>query len=493
MAAIKQSNPKNLSEFLGDSFSLPSEYDVAIKHAVMDSRKIKEGDLFVSINGEYIDVAIQAGAAAVIWDANNIDAVPFAWSSNNKKIPLVAIKNLKKKLASLVNEFYYQPSGKLDIVAVTGTNGKTSCINFIAQALGDEHRCGLIGTLGIGVYPNIAESTHTTPDVLTIHRALADFVNQNVSDVAIEVSSHGLAQGRIDKVDVDIAIFTNLTQDHLDYHGSMDAYLSEKIKLFKLSSLTTAIINVDDSYGDKIVDETIAENIITYGLGTKNKPDIFASEINYHLDKTDFILNTHQGSVHILSNLIGDFNVNNLLAVCAYLELKNYSLDEIALLVKKIHPVIGRMEKLDVTGYPLVIIDYAHTPDALEHALKSLKRQFKENITCVFGCGGERDQDKREKMGRIAGAYADNIILTNDNPRMEAEAAIVQQIESGITDIKKVVIELDRKKAISLAISNTNKDGCVLIAGKGHEAYQIIGTTKVSFSDTLIAKEFMSH
>jgi len=499
MTVKQQSFTTNLSFLLDGILSLPDEYNVEINNVVLDSRQVTQGDVFVAVNGEgvngldYIDSAVAKGAVAVLWEAK-VDAIPFAWARSNKKIPLIAITNLKQNLGVLANRVYHQASESLNIVAVTGTNGKTSCVNFIAQALGSDNPCGLIGTLGTGIYPDISASSHTTPDVFTVHKTFSDFVERNTKIAAIEVSSHALAQGRIDGVDIDVAIFTNLTQDHLDYHGTMQAYLNEKIKLFQRVTVNTVIINVNDSYGIDVVEAAAGKNIIKYGIDKKlNSPEVYASDIHYHIDSTEFVLNTKRGSVGITSSLIGDFNISNLLAVCAYLEFLGYSLKEIAARVKNVMPVAGRMQKIVANGFPLIIVDYAHTPDALEHVLKTLSEQFKDNLTCVFGCGGERDKDKRSKMGAIANSYADSIVLTNDNPRNESAENIIVQIEQGISNKNKVIIELDRKAAITKAIITTKISGCVLIAGKGHENYQIIGSDKFKFNDVEVAKEIVSE
>jgi len=494
MTANQQSFATNLSSLLAGILSLPAEYNVEIKNVVLDSRQVTQGDVFVAVNGQdYIDSAVAKGAVAVLWEAK-VDAIPFAWAGINKKVPLIAIPNLKQNLGVLANRVYHQASESLNVVAVTGTNGKTSCVNFIAQALGSDNPCGLIGTLGTGIYPNISAGSHTTPDVFTVHKTFADFVERNTKIAAIEVSSHALAQGRIDGVDIDVAIFTNLTQDHLDYHGTMQAYLNEKIKLFQRVTVNTAIINVNDPHGIDVVEAAAGKNIIKYGLDEKrNSPDVYASDIHYHSDSTEFVLNTKRGSVAITSSLIGDFNISNLLAVCTYLEILGYSLEEIAARIKNVIPVTGRMQKIVANGFPVIIVDYAHTPDALEHVLKTLSEQFKGNLTCVFGCGGERDKDKRSKMGAIANIYADSIVLTNDNPRNESAENIIAEIEQGISNKNKVIIEPDRKAAITKAIKATNVSGCALIAGKGHENYQIIGSNKFEFNDVEVAKEIVSE
>lgn len=499
MTAKQQSFATNLNSLLDGILSLPAEYNVEFNNLVLDSRELKQGDLFIAVTGDgvngtdYIDSAINKGAVAVLWEAQ-VDAIPYAWSTVNKDVPLIAVTNLKQNLGQLANRVYNRPSESLNIVGVTGTNGKTSCVNFIAQALGPDMPCGLIGTLGTGIYPDISAGSHTTPDVLTVHKTLANFVEHNAKIAAIEVSSHALAQGRIDDVQMDVAIFTNLTQDHLDYHGTMQAYLQEKRKLFQLAGLKTAIINVNDPYGMDIVEAAQGKNIITYSFDEKdNAADVYASNIQYHPDSTEFILNTKQGSISISSPLIGDFNVSNLLAVCVYLQVQGFSLADIAKRIKNVMPVAGRMQKIIADGYPMIIVDYAHTPDALEHVLQTLSAQFKGKLTCVFGCGGERDKDKRSKMGKVADTYADTIVLTNDNPRNESGETIVAQINQGITHKNKVITELDRKAAISTAIKMTDVDGCVLIAGKGHETYQIIGANKFEFNDVEVVKEILSE
>ncbi len=500
MTVKQQSVVKTLSALLAHIVHLPVEYDIAVNNLQLDSRQVKQGDVFVAVAGEvvngldYIDSAIEAGAAAIIWEAKTT-AVPFAWSANNqmKRVPLIAIVDLKKKLGEMASLFYGKPSEFLNIVAVTGTNGKTSCVNFIAQVLGKKQNCGLVGTLGTGVYPDITAGSYTTPDVVTMHKTLADFVQLNARFAAVEVSSHALSQGRVDQVQFDVAIFTNLTQDHLDYHGTMDAYLKEKVKLFQMPYIKTAIINVNDHYGQDIIESTVAENIITYGIDASiNNPDIYATDIQYSPNKTDFTLNTKQGSVFITSSLVADFNVSNLLAVSAYLELQGYSLDEIAERIATIKPVVGRMQKIMAPDFPLVIVDYAHTPDALKQVLQTLIKQFKDNLTCVFGCGGERDKDKRSKMGEVADNYASMIVLTNDNPRNESAEEIIMQINQGISNKAKVMVELDRKKALELAIKKTSAKGCVLVAGKGHENIQIIANKKFEFNDMNVVKEILS-
>ena len=496
MAVKKQSSQKMLSTVLAGEITLPVEFDVVVKNLVSDSREIQIGDVFIALKGEsvnaidYIDTAIDAGAAAIIWDSE-LDAVPFSWSKSPNKIPMIAITNLKDKLVSFAINLYGNNSENINIVGVTGTNGKTSCVNFIAQALQAEAECGLIGTLGLGVYPNLSLGNHTTPDVLTVHKAIASFVQSKAQYAAVEVSSHALAQGRVDGVKIKTAIFTNLTQDHLDYHKTMERYFNEKLKLFQRSDLENVIINIDSAYAEAILKEVSLKNIITYGLDITLHPDVYATNIQYGAEKTEFILHTSDGSIPVTSNLVGDFNVSNILAVCSYLILQGFQLEKIAEAISHIQSVDGRMQKIQSKGFPLVVVDYAHTADALEHVLNTLSKQFPKTLCCVFGCGGERDHEKREQMGAVASSYANEIILTNDNPRSEKPESIVEQILKGIADKDKVSIELDRKKAIQQAIRNTKETGCILIAGKGHESYQIIGKKKIDFNDAHVVKEVM--
>ena len=509
MTARQQSSSKTLGTLLANISGVSTEYplpdaDIKINHLVMDSRQVRPGDAFIAVSGEsangldYINAAIEAGAVAVLWEAKD-NVVPFALSESfinkqSRHIPLVAITDLREKLGEIANLFYGQPSESLNIVAVTGTNGKTSCINFIAQALDKEQHCGLIGTLGTGIYPDINVGTHTTPDVITLHKTLAEFVKQDAVFTAIEVSSHALAQRRIDNVLIDTAIFTNLTQDHLDYHGTMDDYLKEKAKLFQLPSLKTAIVNVNDPYGLDIIKSAGTKNIVTYGVQQdRHSPDVYATAIQYFDNRIEFTLHTKQGAVAVVSGLAGEFNVSNLLAVSAYLELQGYTLEKIAEKISAIEPVAGRMQKIKTTNSPLVIVDYAHTPDALQQVLQTLSKQFKGQLTCVFGCGGERDKDKRSKMGEVASRYADHIVLTNDNPRSESAEKIIEQISQGINDKTKVNIVPDRKKAIETAIKHSSLAGCVVVAGKGHENYQIIGNKKIAFNDLEVVKEILSE
>jgi len=496
---MKQSVDKKLCNILQAVVRLPVEFNVTINDLTLDSRSVQPGNLFIAVNGEkynaadYIDDAIQAGAAAIIWEAAIDDVIPFAWSTGDKRIPVIAITSLKNKISKIAQSFYNNPSEKLDIVAVTGTNGKTSCVNFIAQALQGKITCGLIGTLGIGIYPDISVGMHTTPDIVSMHKALASFASHYAAVSAIEVSSHALAQNRIENIKINTAIFTNLTQDHLDYHGSMQSYFEEKAKLFQLPLLETSIINIDDPYGEEILKLTTASNVMTYSVNPENKQAaVFASNIQVQDNYTFFTINTENDSFEIKTTLTGNFNISNLLAVTCYLLTQNFSGKQLVTMLQSIKPVTGRMQRIEAEGFPLAVVDYAHTPDALEKSLSALAKMCVKELTCVFGCGGERDVDKRQLMGQIAEHYADRIFLTNDNPRGEAADEIISNILSGIQDKSRVVVELDREVAIKNAINSTHRDGCVLIAGKGHENYQLFEDKKTYFSDVDVVKNHMS-
>ncbi len=465
-----------------------------IHYMTADSRQIKPGSLFVAYKGEsadgrtYINQAIEKGAVAVIWD----DA-DFVWHAD-WQLPNQPISHLKQHVGEIASEFYGDPSKDIWMIGVTGTNGKTTCTHWIAQAFSAVNRqSAVIGTLGNGVMGDLSTTMNTTPDSILLHSLLASYLAKKIEVVAMEVSSHGLDQGRVNGVAFDVAVFTNLTRDHLDYHGSMQAYGEAKKKLFDWIGLKAAVINRDDAYGVKLASELNEKglSVITYGLNENfSGPNDIAVK-NMQLNEMGMTLevSTPQGEVTIHANVIGQFNAYNLLAVLATLLASGVSLSDAVHALSLIKPVPGRMQQLGGGEHPLIVVDYAHTPDALEKALNSVRSLLLPNseLYCVFGCGGDRDEGKRPLMGRIASNLANHIVVTSDNPRSESPKRIIQSVMTGVNQ-QAVSIE-DRAEAIRYAVKRARRGDLVLIAGKGHEEYQEIAGVKYPFSDIQVAEE----
>jgi UDP-N-acetylmuramoyl-L-alanyl-D-glutamate--2,6-diaminopimelate ligase len=367
------------------------------------------------------------------------------------------------------------------VVGVTGTNGKTTTTHLLAQALDrPEARCGLIGTLGSGFPGQLDPSLHTTPDAISVHRLMAEFVNAGARTVCMEVSSHALDQARVAGVQFDIALFTNLTRDHLDYHGDMQAYAAAKARLFDFPHLKAVVINQDDAFGRELIKRTRGRaRIVSFGL---HGGDVQALSVDTSTDGLTLAIATPHGETRLRSSLLGRFNAANLLAALAVLLVAGIPLAEATSALAQTRPVAGRMERFGgVDGQPLVVVDYAHTPDALEKVLQALREHTQGKLVCVFGCGGDRDRGKRPQMGRIAEQLADVVILTNDNPRHEDPAAIINEIASGMQTTPSAVP--DRTQAIRVALSGACAGDIVLVAGKGHEDYQQVGDRRLDYSD----------
>jgi UDP-N-acetylmuramoyl-L-alanyl-D-glutamate--2,6-diaminopimelate ligase len=378
------------------------------------------------------------------------------------------------------------------VIGVTGTNGKTSTVQLLAQALEYlGHRAATIGTLGAGLHGQVQEGERTTPDAINVQGLLASFRNDGATHVAMEVSSHALEQGRVAAVAFDVAAFTNLTRDHLDYHGTMEAYGEAKARLFAWPTLEAAAINVDDAFGRTLA-QRIPQGARALRLSAESRADadIRATNIVTSAEGLAFDLQTPWGSHAVRSRLLGRFNVANLLAVIACLGALDAPFERIVEAVEALEPINGRMNRLGgVSGLPLVVVDYAHTPDALEQALTALRAHCEGELICVFGCGGERDAGKRPQMGGIAERLADRIIVTDDNPRGEDGDLIVAQIVAGLRQPDMATVERDRAKAIGLALSSAQPGDVVLIAGKGHETYQEGAHGKRPFDDLAVARQ----
>lgn len=464
---------------------------INVRDITSDSRKVEQGALFLAYPGEradgrdFIAQAISQGAAAVLWDREG-----FNWDSS-WQIPNFAMDELRMQTGFIADEFFAYPSRHLWMIGVTGTNGKTSCTHWLAQAfaaLGKQ--AAVIGTLGNG-FPNaLSEAINTTPDPIQLHGMLAEYKRQGALAVAMEVSSHGLDQGRVNGVHFDVAVFTNLSRDHLDYHGDMQSYAAAKRKLFHWQNLGCAVLNADDEFGREIAMELSAldRRVLTYGL---DSGDVRGSRLQFDASGLSMQVDTPSGTGLLKADVFGSFNAYNLLAVLSALLVSDASLPDALNALRNICAVPGRMQHLGGGRYPLVVIDYAHTPDALEKVLHALSEQLKANISrgkliCVFGCGGNRDAGKRPLMGAVAKTLADEVIVTSDNPRHEDPQKIIQDILQGASGMQ---VEPDRAEAIWRAIESAEAGDIVLIAGKGHESYQEIAGVKHPFSDYAVARQ----
>ncbi len=483
----------NLNDLLKGYFSDDKLKKITINGLSLDSRNIKPGYLFFAVSGEkvngveFINNAIEQGAAAVLWEMNeDIDVIKINWrtTADNNDVPIIAISNLTQLVGEFANHFYLNPSDSISVCGITGTNGKTSCADFIAQMLSVDIPCGLLGTLGKGLYPDLEETGFTTPDAISCHQWLADIQFSQAKYAVMEVSSHALIQGRVNGIHFNSAVFTNISRDHLDFHGDMESYINAKIKLFKFPGLKNAIINVDDEAGRNIAGD-LAENIrcIRYGMDEKYNPDVYGSEVNLDQKGLSMTVSTPWGEGQLTSPVIGDFNASNLLAVLSVMLVQGIEFKDALKRLTTIQSVAGRMQRFGGGENPLVIVDFAHTPDALEQVLNSLRQHTQHNLWCVFGCGGDRDKGKRPLMGSIAEDKADHVVLTNDNPRSEVPEEIIKDIQAGMKGNKNISIEGDRHNAIHFAISSAKAGDVVLIAGKGHENYQLIGDEKYPFKD----------
>ena len=463
---------------------------IVVSGLALDSRQVSRGDAFFALRGtrghgiEFVSGAVQRGASVVL-----AEAPPFA--HDDLDVPVVWIDGLHTFVGEIASRFFGRPSESMRVIGVTGTNGKTSTVQLLAQALEKlAHRAATIGTLGVGLHGQIREGERTTPDAIAVQRLLAEFRDDGATHVAMEVSSHALEQGRVAATDFEVAAFTNLTRDHLDYHGSMQAYGAAKAKLFAWPSLAAAVVNIDDPFGRELIGKLAAGvHALTLSSAGDAHADIAASDIVTSAEGVAFQLSTPWGTQQIRSRLLGRFNVANLLTVIGCLGALGESFERIVDAVEAIEPVNGRMNRIGgVQGLPLVVVDYAHTPDALEQALTALRAHCAERLICVFGCGGERDAGKRPQMGAIAERLADVAMVTDDNPRGEDGDLIVSQILTGMARPQAATVLRDRETAIRAALNMARAGDVVLIAGKGHETYQESAGGKRAFDDMAVAR-----
>ena len=487
------SEPMRLGDLLAGYADPGALADLRVRGLSLDSRTIKAGDLHVALRGgrehgiAHAASALEHGAAAVIAEAGPELARLDAALADR----VIAVDDLRAKLGGIAARFHGDASRRLRVSGVTGTNGKTSTVQLLGQALDRlGRRAATIGTLGAGFAGSLYVGERTTPDVISVQRLLARFLAEGATDIAMEVSSHALDQGRVDGVQFRLAVFTNLTRDHLDYHGSMEAYGAAKQRLFEWPGLAAAVINVDDAFGRRLA-ASLPATVARLGFAIDQvEADVRATGIEAHAHGLRFDLHTPWGEARIESPLLGRFNVSNLLAVAASLGALGHEFAEIRSVLGALEPVSGRMSRLGgEAGRPLVVVDYAHTPDALEQALASVRAHCAGVLVCVFGCGGERDAGKRPQMAAIAERLADRVIVTDDNPRAEDGDAIVAAIMQGFRDPTAIVVERDRHRAIHRAIAEARADDIVLVAGKGHEPYQEISGRRLPFDDREVARQ----
>lgn len=485
-----------LSWLLDGVVTVPAAADLEVTGLALDSRKVRAGDLFLACRGEsahgarYIGEAVAAGAVAVVTEPEDDGNAPVMPQS----VPGWVLPDLRRITGTIASRFHGEPSRFMTVTGVTGTNGKTTVSHLVAQALEfDGRRCGVLGTVGYGFPGKLARGTHTTPDPVNLHRLLADLRGQGAAAVAIEVSSHALVQHRTGGVHFTVAAFTNLSRDHLDYHTDLESYGRAKQRLFEYPGLAHAVINTDDAFGRELL-RALPPRVAAIAVGSRasgTHPGPFecardAVEVT-HLDPAPdglrLRLVTHEGEIEFGSRLIGAFNAHNLALTAGILLALGMTPAAIGKSLAAALPVPGRMEAFGGGDAPLAIVDYAHTPDALEQVLRAARTHCRGTLWCMFGCGGDRDRGKRPLMGAVAAAWADRVCITDDNPRSEDPARIVEDVIAGMPSSARYDIEHDRARAIAGMLEAAVPGDVVVVAGKGHEDYQAVGAEIRPYSD----------
>jgi UDP-N-acetylmuramoyl-L-alanyl-D-glutamate--2,6-diaminopimelate ligase len=496
MMAASELNPMSLAELLAGIEVIGEVPAIGIDGMALDSRRLKQGDLFIACAGyqrhglEYIDDAIANGAEVVLAEVcSNWLPEKIAALSEEKNILIVPVGALTEAVSLIAGRFYGNPSQEFPMIGITGTNGKTSSSLFIAQAFAGSKKVAVMGTIGNGFPGDLVPSTHTTMDPVSVQAALADLHQRQADMVVMEVSSHALHQGRVADVQFDIAVLTNFSRDHLDYHGTMADYAEAKSLLFRMNNLKSAVINADDELGQRLIAEmqTSPASVLAYGTSEidTGKVDswIRADHIRMLPDGVQFDVLSSWGQASVSLGLIGRFNVQNAMVALGVMLECGVDFKQAIADLQKLETVPGRMELITKDQGPSVVVDFAHTPDALEQVLKSLKAHVNGKLYCVFGCGGDRDKGKRPQMGQVAESLADVVVLTSDNPRSENPDDIIEDIKQGLESADKAIVEPSRAKAIGMAVEIASKGDVVLVAGKGHEAFQVVGDLKLPFSD----------
>ncbi len=466
--------------------------DVVLKGICDDSRAVDAGDLFCAISGQvhdgksFIAEAIEKGAVAVLTDSSIDDSFG--------DVPVVPVADLRNQVGVIASRFFDFPTASMDVVAVTGTNGKTSFTYLLAQALeSKDFPCGVVGTMGYGTPRDLKSPGLTTPPAIELQRRLFELSESGCKAVVLEASSHGLDQQRLNGCEIDTAVFTNVTHDHLDYHDSFDDYRRAKRRLFEFSSVKQAVLNLDDEFGSSLFSEYRAQlRCVTYSRSEQTASVHCLSE-RYLDEGIELAISIEGTRIDVSLPLLGQFNTLNVLAVRATLHAMDYPADDISQRLQALTMVPGRMDVIRRPDCPTVIVDYAHTPDALEKCLLAVKEHFGDRVIwCVFGCGGDRDKTKRPVMGEIAARLAQRVVVTDDNPRGEDSNEIVKDILEGISG-KDALVITNRREAIETAISEADSNDVVLIAGKGHEEYQEVAGVRHPFSDYEVIAEWQGN
>jgi UDP-N-acetylmuramoyl-L-alanyl-D-glutamate--2,6-diaminopimelate ligase len=494
MSTVAAQGWRPLKALLGGEFTVAEHVEVA--DLSMDSRQVQPGGAFLACRGrahhglEFVANAVANGARVVLWEP----AAGVAAPELGADVLVVAVPDLAAQAGYIADRFFEAPSARVAVTGITGTNGKSTCAWLLAQAL---TRCGrptaYLGTLGAGFTGNLTMLSHTTPDAVSVQRWLAQLRDAGASDVAMEVSSHALDQHRCAGVRFQVAAFTNLTRDHLDYHSDMAAYGEAKARLFDWPTLVARVINVDDRFGAELV----ARGRAAAGLVLTSRRTAPATEAKSRfvhaarcatlVDGLELAVRSSWGNATLRSPLLGEFNADNLLTVLGVMLALDIALGDAIEALGQCTAPPGRMQRLGGGALPTVIVDYAHTPDALEQALRAVRAHFTGQVACVFGCGGDRDTGKRAAMGAVSAALADRIVLTDDNPRSENPQAIIAQIRAGVPPSAAVTVIHDRAQAIRAALAPLAAGDVLLVAGKGHETYQLIGAERRPFSDLAAA------
>ncbi|MEN9433558.1 MAG: hypothetical protein RLZZ422_1147 [Pseudomonadota bacterium] len=473
---------------------------VAINGLAVDTKHIQKGMAFVALQGtqhhgiEFASVAINAGAVAILMEPKEGISVP------DLAVPVIAVPHLRERLGLIAKQLYSSPSENLFMVGITGTDGKTSTTHFVAEALQVlGTKAAVLGTLGSGLPGLLDKATHTTPDAASVHKRLASLKEQGFQAVAMEVSSHALDQDRVNGVKFDVAVLTNLTRDHLDYHGSVQAYADAKRKLFEWSTLKHIVVNLDDSFGDDLLEQAEAQglSVLGYGIGEpdeypENTIVAFNPVFNHQGIRAQVL--TPYGEGELYAPVLGQFNLHNLLAALGVLLVKGVSLTDALNALAQVQVVPGRMERVADQGTGiLAVVDYAHTPGALGQVLKAVRTHTQHKLICIFGCGGDRDRGKRPLMATAAATLADQVIVTDDNPRTESPSQIFDDIRAGFSSNQPVLFEHDRAKAIRQAMQLAQAGDTVLIAGKGHETTQLFKDHAIDFDDRIQATQALKE
>jgi len=493
----KDMSEKNLKKLMTGIKVLGSLGDPnrEIEHIAFDSRKVRQGSLFVAIPGQkydgkiFIKEAIEKGAIAILTQSP-LKVISSIITKKNT-ITAFCVEDARQALSKISANYYGQPFKDLSLTGITGTNGKTT-LTYILEALSkaDGRHAGVIGTIDCHFRKTVIPATVTTPESLDLNRSIRQMVDAGVSDCFLEVSSHALSQKRVFEMDFDAGVFMNLSRDHLDFHNDMSEYKNAKAKLFRENLIKTSIINIDDPVGKEFAEEFKVNTITT---GINDVADFSAENIFLGETHSKFILKTPSDSIDIRTNLLGRHNIYNLLSAAACAVNRGMSLEKIQDTFKEIPPIPGRFESINSGQNFSVLVDYAHTQDALSKSIIASKAFTEGKVIVVFGCGGDRDKGKRKEMGRVAIENADFTVITSDNPRTEDPEKIINDIVKGAPSTGSYETITDRREAIAYAINRAKKNDLVLIAGKGHEDYQVLGMTKVHFDDREVAREFLRN